>query len=100
MKSKLTREDLPSTLRESQNEIKRRHKPWYTSKTLYANTALLSASLFEVTREYLSANPEQAVTVAAVLNILLRLVTKEELTLRRVASLDDELLDGVRSKKS
>ena len=49
-------------------------KKWYLSKTLWANLiALVSVFGLEVT-------PEETTAILAVVNIILRIITKEELT--------------------
>ena len=49
-------------------------KKWYLSKTLWANLlALVTVFGLEITAE-------ETTTILAVVNILLRLITKEELT--------------------
>ena len=54
----------------------------FLSKTLWLNAiAGLSALLFPVVGEYISANPTLITTAWTVINLVLRLITKDKLTL-------------------
>lgn len=56
-------------------------KPWYLSKTLWTNTIMAVLALaYPPAKEYLTANPAIFVTVFSVVNIVLRLVTKQGLS--------------------
>lgn len=48
----------------------------YQSKTLYVNLILAIAAFFPSVQQYISSHPEIFTTGFAVLNILLRVVTK------------------------
>lgn len=50
-------------------------KPWYKSKSVWANVAVaVGAVIFP---EVVAANPEETAGAVAVLNILLRLITRQ-----------------------
>ena len=56
-------------------------KPILKSKTIAVNAVMLLAPLVPGIGPWVSANPEAAVTLLAAANIVLRLVTKERVTL-------------------
>lgn len=56
-------------------------KPFYTSKTFWVNLIVALAAIFPPAQEYITAHPEVAVTVISVVNLVLRVVTKDAVTI-------------------
>lgn len=54
-------------------------KPWWKSKTIWANAVLAAVSSVPQFREFASQNPEAVSLGAAALNVALRAVTKSKL---------------------
>lgn len=53
-------------------------KPWL-SKTIWINVILALVSFYPPVHDYLKANPEAFAMVFAVVNVILRLITKKEI---------------------
>ncbi len=56
-------------------------KPIYLSKTVWANVILAAAAFIPAVNEYLQANPEILGLGFALVNTLLRLITKDKVEL-------------------
>lgn len=54
-------------------------KPWL-SKTIWTNVILALVSFFPPVHDYLKANPETLVFIFSIANVILRLITKKEIT--------------------
>ena len=55
-------------------------KPWYTSKTLWVNAIAFAALLVQSFGSGFIINAEAQLGILAVINLLLRLVTKTEIS--------------------
>ena len=55
-------------------------KPWYTSKTLYVNAIAIVAIVLQGVLQKEVISLELQATILAVINMLLRLITKKEVT--------------------
>lgn len=55
-------------------------KKWYTSKTLWANAIMMIAAIVNGKFEYVSLGPEIQAGILVVVNIILRVITKQEIT--------------------
>ena len=57
-------------------------KNTFLSKTLWTNFLVAGAAFFPVASDWMATNPTVMIVVFALVNIVLRLVTKEKLSLK------------------
>jgi hypothetical protein len=57
-------------------------KKWYSSKTLWVNAIAIAALIAQAQLGFVMSGEEQ-VAILAVINLILRVVTKEPLSLKR-----------------